>query len=316
MLKTYGKDLKLATRLICSFNKHNVENLKFFIVIPEIDKVEFNIFQNENIHILSEESLNLPLTKTPVLGIRPGYINQQIVKLGFWESKLTENYMCIDADGEFIRDFYLHDFMANEHWPYTVLVEDLDLQADSQYYKEHWISRDNALIKIINFLKFTPGRNYKTCHNFNIFNYNVLRSLKSDIIEPNKYTYIDLLQIAPYEFSWYNFYLQSKNFPIFSTEPYFKMIHNNPQLLQSQIIGMKREDYARSYIGIVVNSNFRSTLDQISLDENFQLLVSRLLKFKDLFKIIHYKILYTILKKKNIAKHYIKKIILFWQKNL
>ncbi len=41
----------------------------------------------------------------PVAGIRPGYINQEIVKLAFWELGLTENYFCVDSDAVFVRPF-------------------------------------------------------------------------------------------------------------------------------------------------------------------------------------------------------------------
>lgn len=117
-------------------------------------------------------------------------------------------------------------------------------------------------------------------------------------------------ELAPFEFSWSNFYLQSKNIPIFPTDPYFKMIHNKSQLLQSQIIGIEKADYARSYVGIVVNSNFRSALDQILLDENPDLLLSKKFKFISVYRIFHYKLRFIVNRKFKVAKHSIKYMVL------
>ena len=36
---------------------------------------------------------------------------------------ICENYLCIDSDSEFIRDFYYSDFMYNDNTPYTIMHE-------------------------------------------------------------------------------------------------------------------------------------------------------------------------------------------------
>ena len=40
-------------------------------------------------------------------GLSAGYINQEIVKLCFWETGLADNYLCLDSDAEFVRDFHV-----------------------------------------------------------------------------------------------------------------------------------------------------------------------------------------------------------------
>ena len=68
---------------------------------------KFQKFKESNIEIFSDESITDYLVEDDsVMGIRPGYINQEIVKLAFWEKGLCENYFCMDSDGVFIRNFF------------------------------------------------------------------------------------------------------------------------------------------------------------------------------------------------------------------
>ena len=114
LLKTYGKDIKYAVRLLKTFNNYNVENLKCFVVLPKIDEkmlvASFSVKERANIDILYEEDFS-GLTTEPINGISAGYINQEIVQLSFWEKQLAENYFCLDSDAVFIRNFYRRDFM-------------------------------------------------------------------------------------------------------------------------------------------------------------------------------------------------------------
>ena len=87
---------------------------------------------------------------------------------------------------------------------------------------------------------------------------------------PNRKSYVDLLKISPYEFSWYNFYLQkSKIIPIVQSEPHFKTIHTNYQFVLYKLMGIKEEDWARSYIGIIVNSNFTHQMEVKEYNQMF-----------------------------------------------
>ena len=131
MLKSFSNDFLYAQRLIASYRQYNVDGIPMFIVVPESDLELFSIFRDIDIEVLAEESVTDCLVNDDsVFGIRPGYINQEIIKLAFWELDLCENYFCIDSDAEFIRDFYFSDFMFNENTPFSVLVEDNEFAVD------------------------------------------------------------------------------------------------------------------------------------------------------------------------------------------
>lgn len=264
LLKTYEKDFIYARRLLESFEKYNRENIHCYIVLPrEMQESLMNSLNEKtqrNIFVLAEEEFG-GLVDEDIHGIRPGYINQEIIKLSFWEKGLCENYCCLDSDAEFIRDFYIHDFMYDDKVPYSVLTEDKDLKADSTYYNAFWIEREKSLLKIQKELGLESSK-LLTCHGFQAFSTIVLRDFKEKFMDVKGYSYMDLMKISPYEFTWYNLWLQkSKVIEIHPCEPFFKTFHMKRHLLWSKMYGMKLEDLKRSYVGIIINSNYTQGTD-------------------------------------------------------
>ncbi len=233
MLKTYGEDFLYTQRLIASYRKHNSDDIPLYVVVPRADLGKFATFEGVDIETLAEESVtDCLVSDDSVFGIRPGYINQEIIKLAFWELDLCDNYLCLDSDAEFIRDFYFADFMHDENTPFSVLVEDNELAVDPEYYNEHWIGR-SKLLEVIKQELGVEDRRTLTCHNKTIFSAKVLKTFKEKYLLPRGYTYVGPLKKSPYEFSWYNFWLQKdKTIPIVFREPLFKIFHSKNQHLE------------------------------------------------------------------------------------
>ena len=145
LLKSFADDFDYAQRLILSFRKFNADDVHLYCVVPPADLSRFELFRGPDVTLLAESELGQYLVDKPVHGMRAGYINQEIIKLAFWELELTENYFCVDSDAEFIRPFYRSDFMVDEHTPYTVLVEDNELKVEPRYYREYWQQRELEL---------------------------------------------------------------------------------------------------------------------------------------------------------------------------
>ena len=268
LLKSYGQDFKLAKRLIESFNRFNPENLQMFIVVPDSDVQLFQVFESDTISVLTESLLGDYLVDHEVAGIRPGYINQEIVKLAFWELELTANYFCVDSDAVFIRPLSVDDFMFDESTPYTVLVEDNELKSEPRYFQEHWKGREPKLRRIQELVGL-EDRRILTCHGHQVFSAKVLRSLKLVFMDPRDWSYEDLLRESPYEFSWYNMWLQKERLiPIEFREPLVKTIHHDGQLIETLIRGLALDDLAREYVGVVVNSNFDSIRNSFNISDS------------------------------------------------
>ena len=275
MLKSYGPDALRAERLVQSFQRFNDDALHLTIVVPPADLPDFLHLAGDTVDVMDETPFAGYLVDSPVAGVSPGYANQQIVKLAFWELDRYENYLVLDSDAVFIRPFRAADFMADDRTPYSILVEDNDLKCDPRYFREHWQGREVHLRRIQELVGLNDQR-LLTCHNHQVFNRQVLQSLKTEFMGPRGWSYRNLIQEAPYEFSWYNFWLQrSKVIPIEIREPWFKMLHHEGHHMEMALRGLTLEDYARGYVGLVVNSSFAREWADLSPDEPASRTVAR-----------------------------------------
>lgn len=303
LLKSFSGDFLFSKRLIESFNKYNVDRLKLCIVVPQADISQFSVLKSSNIELISEEGLCPELVSEPINGIRPGYVNQEIVKLYFWKAGLFQNYMCLDSDGVFLKNFTQKDFMYDQNIPFSILVEDMDLVIDPEYYREHWQGREEALKAIKTFLDFTDPR-ILTCHGFAIFNCAVLESMQEKLLRPLKLQYKDLIAISPYEFSWYNFWLQKdRTIPIYQKEPLFKYIHSKNQHMELILKGVSASDMARGYLGIVVNSNYSRFYGLVDYDDNRTEILAKYFSINDLAFIFYVKLKAALVRR---IKRYLK----------
>ena len=254
-LKTYRNDYDRAVRLIASYRKNNEESLPLYLACPVADVNLFSDLEGSDVHIIREEDICREVFMEDTKW-SAGYLNQAIYKLAFWEMKLCANYMCIDSDAIFIRPFYKNDFMYSNNVPYTTLEEDNDLQSDIYYNKTYWNGRMAWIEKIEDELDYHPYH-LMTCHGFQVFSGKVLESLKNDFMILKGYNYKRLIEIAPYEFSWYNLWLQKTEIiPIRPIGYLFKCFHLKQHHIASVLQGMRIEDWAKGYVGIIVNSNY------------------------------------------------------------
>lgn len=254
--KTYSKDLELFKNMLKSFDEFNKDNIWMYVSVPQIELDLFKDFEGENLKIITDESFAEGhfATKTRH-GFGLGYVNQEICKLCFFETGVCENYLCIDSDATFIRDFYVKDFMRDEKTPYSVLVMDKDLAVEKDY-QGYWDVRAELIQKIFDYVGLDDKR-LRTCHNMQCFNSSVLKSLKEDFMQIRNLEYRDLIEISPFEFSWYNAWLQkSKIIEVVAVEPFFKVYHTRLEYNFSRLRLISKKDLARSYVGIVLNSNW------------------------------------------------------------
>lgn len=291
LVKSFSEDFDLACRLVTSLNTFNIENLPTWIVVPETDVEQFKALESDVITVLPETLLARHLVTGPVAGIRPGYINQEIVKISFWELGLAENYFPIDSDAIILRDFGHADLMWDEHTPYTVLVEDNDLKVDPEYFTQNWQGREESLRRIQREVGL-KDRRILTCHGHQILSSRVLKSLKLNFMIPRDLSYADLLEIAPYEFSWYNFWLQKdETIPIHIREPLMKVAHSTTQHMELALRGITAADLGRGYVGAVINSNFAKSWGGAELHEDRSQTLARYLTWSQLLKVLTRKVL-------------------------
>jgi len=257
--KTYSVDIDRFKVMLDSFAQHNKDNIKLYVSVPAHELNLYSEIESKinNVVVISDESFAEPYLATiGHWGMSIGYANQEICKLTFFKTGFAENYLTIDSDAYFIRDFFVSDFMFDTNKPYTVLVMDKDLSCERHYRDTHWIGRQESIKRIYQSVGLNDRR-LRTCHGMQVMNTRVLMSLQDDFMTPLKLTYNDLLGIAPYEFTWYNAWFQkSKLVEEYAVEPFFKTLHMRPEYVFSRLRLLREEDLSYAYVGIVMNSKW------------------------------------------------------------
>lgn len=290
LLKSYAGDVEYAERLLQSFSRFNIDQIELFIVVPDSDLALFDPILVPHCTVIPEGRFSRHLVDHEVHGIRPGYINQEIIKLAFWELELAENYFCVDSDAEFIRDFRVTDFMFDAETPFSVLVQDLELAVDPEYYEQYWTTREHEIAVIAETVGIDT-RVLLTCHGHTVFSRKVLQSFVSDFLVPRNWDYVDALELSPYEFTWYNMWLQkSQVIAVHPREPWIKVFHSESQHLEYLMRNVSVSDIARGYLGVVVNSNYSRGMGEISASDSKVTNLAQMVNYSEIGAVLREKI--------------------------
>lgn len=253
MLKTYKKDYCYYSQFVETFRQYNVDNIKLYVVVPKADVSLFYV-KDDNIKIVAEEELPVEYFKKGCNGYSAGYLNQQIVKLAFWELGLCENYFCIDADYYFIKKFYERDFIYHDDVPYTVFYDDRELMYLPSYYNTFGKNREKRNRIIAKELELGSEK-LKSCHACSIFSRKVLENFKQEYMGKKNLTYKDVIKMAPIEFTWYNYWLlKTRIIEIYDIAPLVKYYHIKEQLQYDIQNSVGIKDLKRNYIGVGISS--------------------------------------------------------------
>ena len=258
--KSFNRDAQRCKILFDSIQKHNKDNIPLYISIPKEDVQLFkNVLGTSNYTIITDEEIT-------GINLAQSWHTQQISKLMFWKTQITENYIILDSDSYFIRDFYYKDFLVgfnsplDDAIPYTVMHEQKDLFSWTAKYKE--------------MLGFDPQQSFAECrtpimelfdrkgrlYDFGpppvVFSYKVLQSLEEEYIKPNNLTFEGLINTVASEFTWYGEWLLiRKPIEIWPVEPMFKFFHYMPEYQQFKNLGYTEEHWSKNYLGVVMQSS-------------------------------------------------------------
>lgn len=252
--KSFHRDVDRVVNLAKSINTHNKDNIPFYVSVPRAD---INLFKSKGIkNLIEDESI--------YDGKTDSWLEQQIIKSNFWKLGECENYVCIDSDGYFIKDFYTTDFMHGES-PYTVMHEQKELFSWSTYNvgrlgfdpKNGFIADRQKIMEVFS----RTGKYYDFGPIPTIWSSKVWQSLEDNYINPNNLSWEQLLQYSPSEFSWYGEALLAfsaiKTYP---AEPLFKVFHYKQQVEDYRRDGLTEEMISQNYLGIIMQSNFDADL--------------------------------------------------------
>lgn len=257
--KSYSGDLQRLLVSIDSIKKHNKDNIPYYVSVPSVEIELFkrsvdtsyvNLIADEDIYDISNQSWH----------------TQQIVKSNFWKLGVCSNYVMLDSDSYFIRDFYITDFMYNDETPYTVMHEQKDLFAWTSKYGPMTLGFDpyesfkQDRMKIMNIFGRT-GRIYDFGPGPIIWSTKVWKSLEDEYLIPNGLKFHSLIEYCPSEFSWYGEWLLEKRpIDLIPIEPVFKFFHFEQQYQYYKQLGYTEQEFTKQYIGIVMQSNWNAPL--------------------------------------------------------
>ena len=279
MLKSYGPDLQYAQRFLESFLIYATEPIPLFVVVPDQDIPAFTEVFASHATVLSESLWADKLVDYPIHGNNPGYINQEIIKLAFAEGGYLRNYLCADSEAVFIRPFSSRDFMDPTGVPYSFITEDHELHVDPVYFDAYWTARERFLMQIREFLDL-PATPIATCHNMAVFSSEQVLNLKKYLFERGL-NWAGALEISPYEFGWYNFWVEKDQGAARKIrEPIVLMLHQPHQHLEYSLKGITEYDLARGYVAVLINSGFAQDHGVIDFQEPISDTLSRYISYR------------------------------------
>lgn len=256
--KSYSGDLYRLKILIESIKKYNVDSIPYYVSVPQN---EIDLFKQS----IDCEYVNLVADEDIYVVTHQNWHTQQIVKSSFWKLGICENYVMIDSDSYFIKEFHVSDFMYDEVTPYTVMHEQKNLfEWTSRYHTDlgfdPFLSFNEARLPIMK-LFGRPGRLYDFGPGPIIWSCKVWESLEQEYLVPNGLKFENLIQSVPSEFTWYGEYLLvSKKIDILPVEPMFKFFHFKQQYIDFKNQGYTETNFKQNYLGIVMQSNWNAPL--------------------------------------------------------
>lgn len=263
---TYSKDLKRVERLLRSIQKFNRDQLPVFISVPARDIDLFNKeLHSFNYTLINEEDI---LRKNPRIDMKllyekRGWIQQQIIKSEFWRLDIADNYLVMDSDCIFLRDFGLEDFMAEDNIPYSIINEGKEvLQSTERFgpkYARAGYIKDRAPIRDIMGRK---GIIYDYGYAPFLWSRKVWESLDENYLKPNQMSFLDAVLSCDSEFTWYGESLiKYRAIPLYPRNELFKHYHYEHQFWADKSLGYNEEILKKDYLGVVYQSNWQSWED-------------------------------------------------------
>jgi len=279
--KSYRRDFLRLKRLYESIQRFNRDSIPFYISTPEEDRDLLDeLFElDRNFIWVSDESI---ITSNPRVNIEkvrsvPGGQAQANIKSEFWRLGFSENYVCLDSDCIFIKDFYINDFLSDNGTPYTVLYQNKDyfqLSINRGYVRRISELKNEAsrVKKIFN----RAGPNYYChCPPF-IWSRKVWSALDENFLIPCNQTLWDLVTPQnPETLIYIESLLKYRPIELKPIDQLFKVYYYDWYYYLMRRIGENAKKLSENYLGIIYQSNWESELDYGKSNKGF---ISRLVK--------------------------------------
>ncbi len=253
-------------RLLDSIRKHNVENIPLYVCVPEREYDFFKPFmQGYELTLLKDEEVVCANSNNNIDLYRklPGGMQQQIVKAEFWRLSTCINYLCLDSDCKFIRDFRTEEFLWNDDTPYTVMDEGQEfLESVLKTSREYMIEDFHEGGVEYRDLFQRTGRVYSFGPMPVIWSRLVWESLDFGMLRPRGWSMVEAIQNHPSEIPWYGeALLKFQAIELRPCQPLFKVYHYARQYDQAQRQGIGEAEIQKIYMGVIYQSAWERNMD-------------------------------------------------------
>jgi len=281
--KSYSRDVLRVNRLLESIERHNRELLPVFVSMPRADRILFeNKLGSDRCHFVEDEEIAAanPGCSQRMLEILPGGLAQQIIKSEFWRLEIATNYLCVDSDSYFIKDFGQTNFLHSDGDPYTVIHQNRDLlqMAANRGIDKVRIGFEAEYSRFFH-LFGRQGPMYAFMPSPFLWSAKVWQSLVDNYLAPRQLTICDAITSDLPESMWYGEALLAyEAIPLRPVEPYFRVYHYDWQYFILRRQGETEEKLQKNYLGIVHQSNWDSNLDYGAKKKNLSSQILRRIK--------------------------------------
>lgn len=267
-IKTYRPDFERLKILIKSIEKHNKDHIPVLISVNDED---YDFFKKEFIcyQIIRDSDIIAPTLTDP-------WRYQQIIKAHLYKLNICKNYLCIDSDSEFIRDFYYTDFLYDEVTPYTIMhesksfLESMDiigLDSENTFFK-------NAL-RATRQIFGTNGKEWDYGPSPYLWSCSVWQHFVEVYLKDKNKDFEDFFQeidqiTPPSECVIYGEYLlKTRLIDLYPIEGFFKVYHYEKQF-ELEKNSYKIEQLKKVYLGVIMQSNWKKIKSKSTLLEKIK----------------------------------------------
>lgn len=272
-------------RLLESINQFNVDRLDFYISTSEVEKNLLVEMLGEKGYIwVADEDIVRANTKADFAKYQsiPGSLSQQIIKSEFWRLGYAENYLCLDSDCLFIRNFYKADFLSPDGVPYTVLHQNKELFQIAANRGHSKVERDLRVeAERVQALFDRRGPHFYCAPAPFIWSAKVWQSLDMKYLTPKGISLWELVSSQhPETLIYGEALLKYCAIPLIAIEPLFRTYHYDWQYFLMRRLGETETKLAKNYLGIIYQSAWESELNlELSRKSIYSKLLRRVKRF-------------------------------------
>jgi hypothetical protein len=187
---------------------------------------------------------------------RSGGLSQQAIKSEFWRLGISENYVCLDSDSKFIRNFNKSDFVTGDNVPYSVLHQNKELFQIASNRGHQKVERDlRSEAERVKLLFGRSGPNFYSAPSPFNWSAKVWQSLDQEYLQPRGITLWDLITPEhPESLIYVEALLKYRAIPVIAIEPLFRVYHYDWQYFLMKRLGESESKLAQHYLGVIYQS--------------------------------------------------------------